>query len=103
MTEFIAHEIQIAVSAGADGDQTDHFVKGDGAIDDKVRMLPVHGIIHFLVGQTEHDGLVAHQCLIMAFGVTDDMLIRTAGNQLPVQLSDVPVAIPLFLNPMPPS
>ena len=96
MAKLVAHEVEVAFAACRDGHQTDHLMQGDGALDDHVFVAAVHAPIHFLVGQPEHERLVAHERLIVALAVGDVLLARTAGNQLVIQAAHVPLAVLLF-------
>ena len=98
MAELVAHEVEVALAARADGHQADHLVQRDGTVHDHVLARAVHAGVHFLVRQAEHDGLVAHQRLVVGLRVADDLLLIAAGDQFPVHLADLPVAVLLLLD-----
>ena len=97
MAELISHKIQITVTRSAKGGQTDQFVESHTSVDNGILRILIHGKIHFLVDQAEYYRLVSNQGLVMAFGVTDGLLVRTLVGQLIPNLPWAPLLIcPLF-------
>ena len=99
MTELITHEIEISVAACSHGRQTDHLMQGHSSVDDIRLGILVHREIHFLVHQTESDGLVSNHCLIVALRIADGLFVRTFVGKLPPHLSHAPLVIREFLDP----
>ena len=53
MPEFIAHEIEIAVLPGRQGDKAHHLVQGNGAINDEIVVVLTHVPVGLLIRQPE--------------------------------------------------
>ena len=49
VSEFVAHEVEIAMVGGGKGDEACHFMEGDSAIDSEITGTGVHVEIHFFV------------------------------------------------------
>ena len=71
MAEFVAHEVEVALSRECERDETNHFVESDGSVDLEVRGEDGHVAVHLLVGKPEHDGFVTDQGLIVRLAVAD--------------------------------
>ncbi len=69
MTELVAHEVQITTVDGSCRHQTNHLVQGDASLCHIVDILLREMPIHIGVDETEDDGLVAHQCLVVTLAV----------------------------------
>ena len=81
VAELVADEIEIALAGQAEGDQPDHLVQRDAAVDDQVLAGLVHVPVHFLVHEPEREGLVADQGLVVAFGIADVLFAAPAIHQ----------------------
>ena len=102
MAEFVAHEIQVAVAGGSGRDQADEFVQGDTPFHHIVLRTLVHAEVHFLVHEAEDDGLVAHQRLVMAFGIGDGLFLRALAREFPPHFAHGPLFVAAFLDPLDP-
>ena len=98
MAEFIAHKGQIAFAAQAHGQQAEHLVKGHAPVHHHIFVVYAHAPVHFLVAEPEHNGLVAHQCLVVGLAVADHRLPGTADCQLIIDAVQIPVFIGSFLE-----
>ena len=56
--------------------------------------MPVHVGIY----QSEYDGLVSNECLVVAFGIRNRRLVGTAVGNLPEHGTGFPVLVFQFLN-----
>ncbi len=95
----LTHEVEISFSAESVRDEADHLVERKASVDDKVRMTRrAHVRVHLLVHEPERNGLVAHQCLIVALGIGDVGLAPTSVRQLVHDVPHIPVLIGLLLQ-----
>ena len=67
--ELVAHEVEVGLPARRDGHQADHLVQRHAAVDHDILRRLVHVEIHLLVHQPECQRLVAHQRLVVRFGI----------------------------------
>ena len=81
MSEFIAHEVEIAVPGGGQGDQTDHFMKGQTPINAHMVVVDIHVIVNGGADQAEYQGLIADQCLVMSI-LRTRWSVRQSGRLL---------------------
>ena len=102
MAELIAHEIKISFAGQAEGDQPDHLVQRDAAVDDHGLAGLVHVPVHFLVHQPERDRLVADQRLVVALGIADVLFAESAIHQRVINLAQVPVFVGFFFEQLDP-
>ena len=98
VAEFVAHEGQVALAAQAHGQQPQQLVQCHAPVHDAVLVPGFHGVVHFLVAEAEHDGLIAHQGLVVAFAIADDPLVAAAGGQFVVDLVQIPIFVAVFLQ-----
>ena len=96
VAELVAHEVQVAVAAGGQGQQADHLVQGDGPVDDLGVGVLLHLVVHGRVGEAEDHGLVPHQGLVVALHIGDGG--RVAEGELRPQVAQVPVLVPPLLG-----
>ena len=97
MTELIAHEVQIALTAAGKGEQPDQLVQSDGPVDHRVVGGLVHIRIHGSVCQAEDHGLIAHQSLVMTLHIGDSIFAGAAQAHIAPHLADVPILVLLLL------
>ncbi len=84
MTELVTHEIEIAAIDGGGRHQTDHLMQGDATVYTERAAGPLrHVPVHIGIDQPEDDGLVAHQCLVVALGIGDGLFIGAPVGNLP--------------------
>ena len=69
MTELVTHEIQITAVDCRSRKQADHLVQCDAAFYRSIFVTNAEMPIHIGINQTENDGLIAHQCLVVAFAI----------------------------------
>ena len=98
VAEVVAHEGHICLSAQGDREQPDHFMKCDTPVDHQVGVIFMHVIVHLLIHEPESKGFVAHQRLVVRFGVSHRFYMRQAVVQHMPYFVDVPVFIPVFLE-----
>ena len=98
MTELITHEVQVTSVDGRSRKQTDHLVQGNTSFHHSILVADLEVPVHVGINQAEDDGLVAHQCLVVAFAVRDGLFILAAVGHLPEQAGRFPVFIATFLD-----
>ena len=76
MTKLIAHKVEPCLTAQGKREEANHLMQGDAAVDSHGRCVEAHGGVHLLVHQTEGNSLVAHQGLIVRFGVGHSLGLR---------------------------
>ena len=67
MTELITHEVQVTSVDGRSRKQTDHLVQGNTSFHHSILVADLEVPVHVGINQAEDDGLVTHQCLVVAF------------------------------------
>ncbi len=77
-------------------------MQSDTAVDDVALVELRHVRVHLRPHQAEGDGLVAHQRLIVRFGVADVLLVPPAVQQPAEDGSQAPVLIPLLFEDLDP-
>ena len=102
MTELVAHEREVAASAGGQGHQADHLVQGDAAIYRQVLGADVHRRVHFLVHQPENNGFIAHERLVVALGIADGLFIGALVGEFVPDLAHAPLLVRFLLDPFDP-
>ena len=102
MAELVAHEVQVAVPCGCGGNEAYHLVKGYSPVHQIVLRGLVHCEIHLLVHEAEDNGLVAHEGLVMAFGIGDGLLFGALAGEFPPDFAHGPLLVALFLYPLDP-
>ena len=102
MTELIAHEVEITAIDGSEGDETDHLVEGNAAVDVEILVTDAEVPVHVGIDQSEDDCLVAYKCLIVALYIRDGLLVGTAVGQCPEDVGHVPVFVALLLEGLDP-
>ena len=103
VAEFVAHEVQVTAVNRGGRDQTNHLMQGNAAVDHEVAVILGEVPVHISVNEAENDGLVAHERLVMAFGIGDGLFIGTAVGHFPENAGGVPIFVLLFfdgLNPV---
>lgn len=83
MAKLVAHEVEIAAVDGRDGQQLDHLVESNAAIDGEIAVTLGHVPIHVGIDEAEDDCLVAYECLVVALDVGDGLLILAAVGDFP--------------------
>jgi len=102
MSELVAHKVEVSAVDGRGGHQTDHLMERHTAFNNSVVVVLLHVPVHVRIYQPEDDGLISHQCLIVAFGVTDCLFVGTAVGRFPPDGRGMPVFIFLFLDRLDP-
>ena len=98
MSELIAHEVEVAAVDGAEGGQANHLVQSDATGDGIVLVALLEVPVHVAVDETEDDGLVAHECLVVALSIGDGLLVASAVGQLPQDAARLPVFVAKLLD-----
>ena len=98
MSELVTHEVQITAIDGTGRQQAYHLVECYTSGGRIVLITLLEVPIHVGVNQSEDDCLVAHQCLVVTFGIGDGFLILTSVRHLPEETAGFPVFILLLLD-----
>ena len=94
MAELVALEVEPALAAQTVGQQADHLVKGQAAVDDgRERRQRRHVRVHLGVHEPEGDRLVAHERLVVALHVGDVGLLPSAVLERVHDVAEVPVLV----------
>lgn len=93
MTELVAHKVEVAAVDCGERDEAYHFVERDAAVHVHVVVVNHHVPIHVGVDKTEDYRLVAHKCLVVAFGIVDCLFVGAAVGQLPEDSCRLPVLV----------
>ena len=93
VAEFVAHEVEVAVASGGEGEEAGDFGEGDAAVGVGVRVGAGHAVVDGGVEETEEEGFAADDGLVVAFDVGDDLFFRAAGGEFVVEVFDVPVFV----------
>ncbi|VTR68605.1 hypothetical protein DESC_710101 [Desulfosarcina cetonica] len=93
MTELVAHEVEITAARRGQGGQADHLVQGHGPGHADVRVIEGHVLVHGTTGHAEHKGLIAHQGLVVGFGIADGLLLMTPVGELMPQVAHGPLFV----------
>ena len=102
MSELVTHEVQITAINGSTGHETDHLMQGDTTLSQVVHILLGEVPVHIGINQTEDDGLVANECLIVALAIRDGLLVRTTVLNLPENRADIDILIAYLFNSLNP-
>ena len=97
MAEFVAHEVEVAAARCEERHQPYHFVQCHAAVHGHAVAAGLHRVVHGGVHQSEDDGLVAHQRLVVAFGVVDGLFFGAVLGQFVVDFANGPFFVGLFL------
>ena len=98
MAKFIAHKVQIALTAAGQCKQADHLMEGNGPVDNRIMARLVHIRVHIGIRQSEDHGLIAYQRLIVALHIGDGFLSGSAQAHIAPHFADLPILVPLFLD-----
>ena len=98
MSELVAHEVEVAAVDSGERHQAYHLVQRHSAVDGEIVVAYHHMPVHFRVDEPENDCLVAHEGLVVAFGVVDSLLVGAAVGQFPEYCRRFPVLVFLFLD-----
>ena len=98
MSELIAHEVEVTAVDGAKCDEAYHLVEGDASIDVGVLVSFLEVPVHVAVDESEDDGLVSDECLVVALAVGDGLLVLASVGEFPEDGAGFPVFVALFLD-----
>ena len=65
MSKFVTHKIEIGLPGQRDRKESDHLVQRHTPIDNQVFRRTIHIRVHLLIHQSEGNGFISHQSLIM--------------------------------------
>ncbi len=103
MAKFVAHEVEVPPVDGSSRDQANHLVQRDAAINLIGALHPLrHKPVHVGVDQPENNGFIPYQCLVVALGVRDCLLIVSPVGRLPPDGGGGPIFIFLLLDNLDP-
>ena len=94
MAKLVAHEVEPRLAAQSEGEEANHLVQGNATVNCHRRRVDTHGIVHFAAYQSERNGLVAHQGLVVAFGIGHRLGLRLVVGHGEEEV----VHAPLFLR-----
>ena len=77
-------------------------MQGDTALSEIVDILLGEVPVHIGIDQTEDDGLVAHECLVVTLAVRDGLLVRTTVLNLPEDRADIDILVAYLFNSLDP-
>ena len=98
MAELVAHEVEVAAVDGGERHQAYHLVQRHSALHCEVVVSYHHVPIHVGIYKSENYCLVAHESLVVAFGVVDCLFVGAAVGQFPEYRRGFPVLVFLFLD-----
>ena len=98
MTKFVAHEVQISFTTAGKGKEADHLMKGDGAVNHRIVGILVHVRVHGGVCQTENQGFIANQSLVVAFHIGNRVFSGPAQAHITPHLANVPLLVGHFFH-----
>ena len=98
MTKLIAHKGEITTAHGGEGHQTDHIAERYATHHPIVVVALLHVPVHVAVDESEDDGLVSDECLIMALSVGDRSLRRTVIAQFVPHILWIPRFVGLLFD-----
>ena len=102
MTELVTHEIQITTVDGTSGHQTNHLVQGDASLCHIIDILLREMPIHIGINETEDDGLIAYQRLIVTLAVRNGLLVGTTVLHFPEDAAHIDILIAHLLDGLDP-
>mmetsp|Transcript_66966 Transcript_66966/g.160398 ORF Transcript_66966/g.160398 Transcript_66966/m.160398 type:complete len:280 (-) Transcript_66966:1218-2057(-) len=103
VAELIADEVQVAFTAKAESDQTDHLVERKPSVDNHAgRAERAHVSVHLGIHQPEGHSLVAHNGLIVGLGVCDALLLPSTILQCVCNVTHIPLVIGALLQDLDP-
>ena len=102
MSELISHEVQIGAVDGRGRQQANHLVEGNAAVYHSVLISFAEVPVHVSVNETEYDGLVANQCLVVTFAIRNGEFIGAAVSYFPEEAAGLPILVAFFLNDLDP-
>ena len=103
MTKLIAHEVEVTTIDSRGGEQANHLVQSYAAMHVVVFVALLEVPIHVSIDKAEDDGFIAHQCLVVTFGIRDSLLIGATISHFPEEAGWFPIFVYLFfdgLNPI---
>mmetsp|Transcript_73579 Transcript_73579/g.204461 ORF Transcript_73579/g.204461 Transcript_73579/m.204461 type:complete len:285 (+) Transcript_73579:237-1091(+) len=103
VSEFVAHEIQIALATEAQDDKAEHLVQGQSTVDDHVRRAQsAHVGVHRCVHEPESRRLIAHNRLIVRLDVRDARLLPSPILQGVCDVAHIPLIVRNLLEELNP-
>ena len=77
-------------------------MQGNAAVCHIVLVALLEMPVHIGIDEAEDDGLVAYECLVVALGIGDGLLILTAVGYLPEHAGGLPMLVGLLLDELDP-
>ena len=65
VSEFVAHEVEVTVVGGSEGDEARHFMEGNATVDYDIASTGMHVEIHLFVDEFENKGFSSDKGLVM--------------------------------------
>ena len=98
VSELVAHKVEVSSVDGGGGNEANHLVEGDTTVHHISRVSVLEVPIHIGVDESEDDGFVAHECLVVALGVRDGLLVLASVGHLVEDMPCFPVFVAHFLD-----
>ena len=93
MAELISHEVQVSTIDSGCCDEAYHLMQRDTAVRHEGRMTVLEMPVHIGVHETEDDGLIAHERLVMTLRIRYGFLILTTVRHFKQDMTGFPVLI----------
>ena len=93
VAEFVADEAEPGFAAGNHGEEANHFMEGEAAVDDGTFVRFLHVPIHLLIHEPEGEGLVADEALVVGLGVGDGFFAVASVRKLVPKDIEVPLFV----------
>ena len=100
--ELVAHEVEVAVLRERARREPRHLVERDAALDDEPVLVHAHPVVDGRVDELEEERLAAHERLVMALHVGDDLLLGALVRERVVEAVHVPVLVAHLLREVEP-
>src|SRR5574344_1031386 len=98
MPKLVTHKIKVTTVHGRSRNQPDHFMQGYSSVNHVVSITFLHVPIHISINETENDGLVAHQSLVMTLSVRNSLFIFATVGHFPKYAGRFPVLVNFIFN-----
>ena len=98
VSELVAHEVEVASIDGGGSNKANHLVEGDTTVHHISRVSVLEVPIHISVNESEDDSLVSDECLVVALGIRDRLLVLASVGHLVEDMPCLPVFVAHFLD-----
>ena len=98
VSELVAHEVEVSAVDSGGCNEANHLVEGDTTVDHIGRVSVLEVPIHISVNESEDDGLVSDECLVVALSIRDGLLVLASVGHLVEDMPCFPVFVAHFLD-----